>query len=140
LALSAIALSTRRATIIGGSDWDISSYNPFRAFQAAVTRAGGAGQRPLNIDERIPLTTAIDAYTINAAYAVKQDKTTGSLEPAKRADLVILDRDILSIDPETIQDTKVLATYLDGRLVYSADEGAWWDQREARMRDWLHRD
>ena len=130
------------ATIIGGSDWDISSYNPFRAFQTAITRAGGAGQRPLNIDERIPLTTAIDAYTINAAYAMKQDATTGSLEAGKRADLVIVDRDILSVDPETIQDTKVLATYLDGRLVYSApdeDEGAWWDEREARMRAWLHR-
>ncbi len=131
------------ATIIGGSDWDISSYNPFRAFQTAVTRAGGAGQPPLNIDERIPLTTAIDAYTVNAAYAMKQDKTTGSLEAGKRADLVVLDRDILSVDPNSIQDTKVLATYLDGRLVYSApdeDEGAWWDQREARMLDWLHRD
>jgi hypothetical protein len=63
---------------------------------------------------------------------MKQDKTAGSLEARKRADLVILDRDILSIGPETIQDTEVLATYLDGRLVYAAeDEGAWWDQREA---------
>jgi predicted amidohydrolase YtcJ len=115
------------ATIIGGSDWDISSYNPFRAFQTSVTRAGGAGQEPLNIEERIRLTTAIDAYTINDAYAMKQDKTAGSLEARKRADLVILDRDIRSIDPETIQDTEVLATYLDGRLVYAAeDEGAWW--------------
>src|SRR4029077_2832884 len=93
--------------------------NPFRAFQTGVTRAGGKAQRPLNIDERIPLETAIDAYTINAAYAMKQDKTTGSLEAGKRADLVVLDRDILSVDPETIEDTKVLATYLNGRLVYS---------------------
>jgi hypothetical protein len=66
---------------------------------------------------------------------------------------VVLDRDILTIDPETIQDTKVLATYLDGRLVYSAssggnaedddedeDAGKWWDEREARMREWLNRD
>ncbi|HVQ11730.1 MAG TPA: amidohydrolase [Methyloceanibacter sp.] len=140
------------ATIIGGSDWDISSYNPFRAFQTAVTRAGGAGQPPLNIDERIPLQTAIDAYTINAAYAMKQDTTTGSLEVGKRADLAVLDRDILTIDPETIQETQVLATYLDGRLVHSAppgnagdddedeEPGKWWDEREARMRDWLHRD
>ena len=125
--LSATATSTPQAvcikagaTIIGGSDWDISSYNPFRAFQTAVTRAGGKGQTPLNIEERIPLQTAIDAYTINAAYAMKQDTTTGSLEVGKRADLVVLDRDILTIDPETIQDTKVLATYLDGRLVHSA--------------------
>ena len=109
------------------------------------------GQKPLNIDERIPLETAIDAYTINAAYAMKQDKTTGSLEAGKRADLVVLDRDILTIDPETIDQTKVLATYLDGRLVHSAspgnakdddedeDAGKWWDEREARMREWLHR-
>ena len=47
--------------------------------------------------------------------AMKQDATTGSLEIGKRADLVILDRDILSVDSETIQDTVVLATYLDGR-------------------------
>jgi predicted amidohydrolase YtcJ len=142
------------ATIIGGSDWDISSYNPFRAFQTAVTRAG-KGQRPLNIEERIPLETAIDAYTINAAYAMKQDATTGSLEVGKRADLVVLDRDILTVDPETIQDTQVLATYLDGRLVHSAQPGSnagdgdddedeepgkWWDERESRIRDWLHRD
>jgi predicted amidohydrolase YtcJ len=138
------------ATIIGGSDWDVSSYNPFRAFQTGATRAGGKGQRPLNIEERIPLETAIDAYTINAAYAMKQDKTTGSLEVGKRADLVLVDRDILTIDPDTIQETKVLATYLDGRLIYSAspgsaedddeDAGKWWDEREARMREWLHRD
>ena len=139
------------AMIIGGSDWDVSSYNPFRAFQTGVTRSGGKGQRPLNIDERIPLETAIDAYTINAAYAMKQDKTTGSLEAGKRADLVVLDRDILTIDPETIDQTKVLATYLDGRVVHSAspggkaegddeEKGDWWDEREARMREWLHRE
>jgi predicted amidohydrolase YtcJ len=140
------------ATIIGGSDWDVSSYNPFRAFQTGVTRSGGKGQKPLNIDEKIPLETAIDAYTINAAFAMKQDKTTGSLEAGKRADLVVLDRDIFTIDPETINQTKVLATYLDGRLVHSAspgnaeddnedeDAGKWRDDREARMRGWLHRE
>jgi predicted amidohydrolase YtcJ len=139
------------AMIVGGSDWDVSSYNPFRAFQTGVTRAGGKAQCPLNIDERIPLETAIDAYTINAAYAMKHDKTTGSLEAGKRADLVVLDRDILTVDPETIEDTKVLATYLNGRLVHSAppggkaegdgeEKGDWWDEREARMREWLNRD
>jgi predicted amidohydrolase YtcJ len=129
------------AMIIGGSDWDVSSYNPFAAFQTGVTRTGGPGQKPLNLGESIPLATAIDAYTVNAAYAMKQDRTTGSLEAGKRADLIILDRDIFSIDPETIQDTKVLVTYLDGRVVYAAEEneGAWWSRREGRMRDWLNR-
>jgi predicted amidohydrolase YtcJ len=114
------SLHAAGAMIIGGSDWDVSSYNPFRAFQTAVTRTGAKGQNPLNIDERIPLTTAVDAYTINAAFAMKQDATTGSLEVGKRADLVVLDRDIFSVDPYTIADTLVMATYLDGRLVYTA--------------------
>ena len=140
------------ATIIGGSDWDISSYNPFRAFQTAVTRAGGKGQQPLNIDERIPLETAIDAYTINAAFAMKQDKTTGSLEAGKRADLGrARPRHPHQSIPRPSSDTKVLATYLDGRLVHSASPGSnaedddedeagkWWDEREARMREWLPR-
>ncbi len=139
------------AMIAGGSDWDISSFNPFRAIQTGITRTGGKGQKPLNIDEKIPLETAIDAYTINAAFAMKQDKITGSLEVGKRADLVVIDRDILTIDPETIDQTKVLATYLDGNLVYAAekdqarqqegeDDGPTEDEREARMRDWLNRD
>ena len=55
---------------------------------------------------------------------MKQDKITGSLEVGKRADLVVLDRDMLTVDPESIEDTKVLATYLDGRLVYCAQPGS----------------
>ena len=109
------------ATIVGGSDWDVSTYHPFVAMQHAVTRVErGMDRLPLNLDERVPLAVAIDAYTINAALALKQEATTGSLEVGKRADLVILDRDILTVDPETIQDTVVLATWLDGRLVHGA--------------------
>jgi predicted amidohydrolase YtcJ len=114
------SLHAAGAMIVGGSDWDVTSYNPFCAFQTAVTRSGGKGQEALNIGEKISLTTAVDAYTINAAFALKQESTTGSLEVGKRADLVVLDRDIFSVDPYTIGDTKVLGTYLDGRLVYMA--------------------
>ena len=109
------------ATIVGGSDWDVSTYHPFVAMQHGVTRVErGSGRPPLNLDERIPIATAVDAYTINAAVALKQEGTTGSLEVGKRADLIILDRDILTVDPATIQDTVVLATWLDGRLVHGA--------------------
>ena len=134
------SLHAAGAMIVGGSDWDVSSYNPFRAMQHAVTRSErGMGHEPLNIDERIPIGTAIDAYTINAAFAMKQDATTGSLEVGKRADLVILDRDILSVDSETIEDTGVLATYLDGCLVYSAMLGALWHERDSCIRERLRR-
>ena len=115
--------------IVGGSDWDVSSYNPFCAFQTAVTRRGGKGpeqkpgqeQKPLNSDQGILIDAAVDAYTINAAFALKQQAIIGSLEVGKRADLIVVDRDIFSIDSDTIADTKVLMTYLDGRLVYPAN-------------------
>src|SRR3954451_10096587 len=97
-----------------GSGWDISSYNPFRAMETAVTRAGDDPSRPpLNFEQRLPLMTAIDAYTINAAIALGQEGTIGSLEVGKRADLVILDRDILTVDPTTFGHTVVLSTWLD---------------------------
>jgi hypothetical protein len=98
---------------------------------------GKDSYEPLNIDERISIGTAIDAYTINAAFAMKQDATTGSLEVGKGADFVILDRDILSVDSKTIEDTGVLATYLDGCLVYSAMLGALRHERDSCIRERL---
>ena len=62
----------------------------------------------------------VDAYTINAASALKQERTTGSLEAGKRGDFIVLDRDIFAIDPLDLHSTQVTATYLDGREVYSA--------------------
>jgi predicted amidohydrolase YtcJ len=67
---------------------------------------------------------------------MKQDETTGSLEVGKRADFVVLDRDILSVDPETIEDTKVLATYLNGRLVYSASPRSNAEDDDEDARKW----
>ncbi len=105
--------------IAGGSDWGVSGFNPFEAIEHAVTRCEARGREPLLPEQGIPLQAAIDAYTINAAYALKQDQTTGSLEPGKRGDFIVLDRDIFAIDPFELHETRVLATYLDGREVYS---------------------
>jgi len=54
------------------------------------------------------------------AFALKQERTTGSLKVGKRGDFIVLDCDIFAIDAFDIHDTKVLATYLDGRQVYAA--------------------
>ncbi len=107
------------ALIAGGSDWG-SSFDAFEAMEHAVTRSGGRDKPPLLAEQSIGTQDIVDAYTINAAFALKQEHTTGSLEPGKRGDFIVLDRDIFAIDPFEIHDTKVLATYLDGREVYSA--------------------
>jgi hypothetical protein len=113
------SLKRAGATIAGGSDWDVSSYDPFHAMEHGITRVErGSGLPPLGEGEGLTIGDVIDAYTINAAFASRQEATTGSLEVGKRADLVIVDRDITAIDPATIDDTEVLATWIDGKLVY----------------------
>jgi predicted amidohydrolase YtcJ len=108
------------ALIAGGSDWDVSSFNAFVAMEHAVTRAEAADRTPLLPEQSIRIEDAVDAYTINAAYALKQERTTGSLEAGKRGDFIVLDRDIFALEPFDLHNTRVQATYLDGREVYAA--------------------
>jgi predicted amidohydrolase YtcJ len=108
------------ARIAGGSDWGVSSFNAFIAMEHAITRAEGRGHPVLLPEQSLALQDMVDAYTINAAFALRQDRTTGSLEAGKRADFIVLDRDIFSLDPYELHDTRVTATYLDGREVYAA--------------------
>ena len=104
------------AMIVGGSDWNVSSFDVFQALEHAVTR----GDPPLLPEQSISLQVALDAYTINAAYALRQERITGSIEPGKRADLVVVDRDIFALDPHQLHTVSVLATFLDGAEIYSA--------------------
>lgn len=110
------------ALIAGGSDWDVSSFNPFEAMQCAITRREAKGQEPLLPEQSINLQDVVDAYTINAAFALKQEHTTGSLEVGKFGDFIVLNQDIFALDPYQLRSTRVLATYLEGREVYSAND------------------
>jgi len=111
------------ALIAGGSDWSVSSFDAFEAMEHAITRSEARGRPPLLPEQGISLKDMVDAYTINAAFALKQEHTTGSLEPGKRGDFIVLDRNIFDIDPFELHATRVLFTYLDGREVYAAKRG-----------------
>src|SRR5207249_4506717 len=103
-----------------GSDWSVSSANPLEELEVAVTRMGSNGEtkEPFIPEERIDLPEALAAFTINAAYVNFQDDKTGSIEPGKLADLIVLDRNLFTIKPEAISDAKVVLTLLGGSPVH----------------------
>jgi hypothetical protein len=106
--------------IVGGSDWNVSSANPLDAIETAVRRqdAFAEGGPVLNERERVSLAQMIDAYTINAAWLMHHEEQTGSIEIGKRADLVILDRDVFAVPAAQINEARVVETLLDGETVW----------------------
>jgi predicted amidohydrolase YtcJ len=110
------------AVIAAGSDWFVSSLNPLEAMQVGVTRLAPNDSvgKPWLPEERVSLEVMLQAYTANGALAQQQEAETGTLEPGKAADLVILDQDLRAIPPAQISKAKVLLTLLEGREVYRA--------------------
>jgi len=112
----AYSLYKAGATVAGGSDWPVSSGNPWEAIAQAMTRAGPFGV--LLENERMPLTAMLDAYTIGAAKALRLEDQVGSIVAGKDADLILLDRDVTQLAPAAIAKTRPLWTMLRGRVVY----------------------
>ncbi|UTL89308.1 amidohydrolase [Pseudomonas fluorescens] len=104
------------ATIAGASDWPITTPEPWKAIYQAVSRKGAKGV--LNADEAIHRETMFQAYTLNAARAMRLEQQVGSLKVGKQADMIVLDRDVLNVDPETLRDTQVLQTWFAGKQIY----------------------
>ena len=82
---------------------------------AAATRQTRSGEA-CDPEEAIPVQAALEAYTINAARAGGLE--CGSLEPGKRADLIVLDRNPLEVSPEELPRLKVLKTLVAGEEVW----------------------
>jgi predicted amidohydrolase YtcJ len=110
--------------IVGGSDWNVSSADPLEAIETAVRRQDPlkSSGPVLNEAEVVSLATMIDAYTINAAWLMHHENRTGSIEPGKRADIVVLDRNLFDIPATQISEAQVLWTFLDGAVVYAMND------------------
>jgi predicted amidohydrolase YtcJ len=110
------------ARLAGGSDWPVTTPDPLQGIHVAVNRVhqgdDAAGFLP---GQALRSGTAIAAYTAGSAYVNHLDDT-GSLRPGFRADLVVLDREVLAAPPAEIGDASVALTYVAGERVYAAGD------------------
>ena len=110
-------------TIVGGSDWAVTTMNPLIAIETAVTRQDPSNrvEGTLNEKERMDLTEMLKAYTINAAEVMHQGDHTGSIEVGKFADLIILEKNLYKIPHNEIGEVRVIETVLEGNTVFRID-------------------
>jgi predicted amidohydrolase YtcJ len=111
------ALLDTGATIVNGTDAPVEDVDPVNSFFASVTRRMDDGSFFFP-EQRMTREEALRSYTIDAAYAAFEEDHKGSITPGKRADIVVLSKDIMDIPDEAILDTEVLYTILDGKVVF----------------------
>jgi len=105
-----------------GSDWPVVTLNPWEGMQTAVTRQTREGKPEAGFvpAQRLTVEETVRGYTLGAAYAGRREKTEGSIEPGKLADLIIVSQNIFEVDAHRLAETKVLTTIVGGRVVYQA--------------------
>ncbi len=114
-------LLAKGARLSFGSDAPIEDANPLAGIHAATTRKRAGEDRPAWYPEEIiGVEQAVEAYTKGAAFACRFDDIAGSLSIGKRADFVVLSKDIFEISPDKIADVEVLKTVIDGKIVFDA--------------------
>ena len=116
------SISQHGGPLAFGSDWPVVTLNPWPGVQTAVTRQTAKGEPTGGFvpQERLSVEDTIRAYTLGAAFAGRREKTEGSIEPGKLADLIVLDRDLFNIEPSEIGKTEVLVTFVGGKIVYES--------------------
>ena len=102
------------------TDFNVAPIDQMFVVWSAVNRVSRGGQ-VIGADERVSPLEALKAITINAAYQYFEERTKGSIEPNKLADLVILDRNPLKVPPMDIKDIKVIETIKEGKSIYRAN-------------------
>jgi hypothetical protein len=114
------SLLATNVVIPNGSDAPVEYVDPLISFKASVARQDArnwpvGGWFP---EQRMTREEALLSMTLWAAYAGFQENELGSLTPGKRADFVVLSQDIMRVPTEVLQDTRVLSTWVGGKLVY----------------------
>jgi hypothetical protein len=108
------------APLAFGSDWSVAPLDPLLGVYAAVTRRTLDGRHPGGWvpDQKISVGEVLRAYTYGNAWATFMEQKWGALVAGRYADIVVLDRDLFAVPPESIDKVKVRYTLVGGRLVY----------------------
>ena len=114
------SLLDAKARLVFGSDWTVAPLNPILGLKAAVTRETIDGAKIFVPEERISIEEALKAYTVDNAYSMYREAQIGQLKPGFKADLVVVDRDLLTMPPADIGRTKIWVTMVGGKIVYRA--------------------
>ena len=106
-----------------GSDWDVAPLDAILGIYAAVTRRTLDDKNPDGWipEQKISVEQAIYGYTVTPAYASFQEDIKGSITTGKLADIVVLSQDILRIPPEDIENTEILYTIVNGKVVFEKE-------------------
>jgi predicted amidohydrolase YtcJ len=129
------SLARHGATLAFGSDWSVSSPNPFEEMHLAVNRKvwpealaevgdARAIEEVFLPQERVDLPTAVRAFTMGSAYVNHLDDVSGSIEVGKHADLVVLDRDPFALPVDELYRTGVDLTVVEGVVVHASRDAA----------------
>ncbi len=107
------------AVIANGSDAPVEPVNPVLGFYSTTTRKMKNGE-VFYEKQKLSRLETLKSYTLDAAFAIFQEKNRGSISTGKLADLVVLSKDIMTIPDDEIKSAKVTHTFVGGELVYEA--------------------
>jgi predicted amidohydrolase YtcJ len=119
------SLQDAGAALSGGSDWPVDPLNPFNQIETAVTRVGAYAEEPepLGADQALERHSVLRMHTAGSAFQMHCDDSS-TLEPGKRGDVIVLDRDITTSPADEIKSATVRYTFVGGELVHDADSSS----------------
>ncbi len=112
------------ASLAFGTDYQVEPLNPMEGLYAAVTRKDRLGEEGDGWfpEQKLTMEEAIRCYTLGSSYAQFMENRKGIIKPGYLADIVITDRDLLTIPENEIMKTKVDYTIAGGKIVYSSGQ------------------
>lgn len=118
------SLEKAGARLTGGSDWPVDPLQVWNQLRTAIDRRGASGEGLYRELEGLSRDSVLRMHTSGTAWQLRQEELTGTVEPGKAADLVVLDRDVTRCPVADISGTGVRMTLVGGRVVHDADSAS----------------